>query len=499
MTKIIYAAFVILVMTAFVGCSHDHDPGETELKYGSNSVTQYTDSTEIFMEYPALVINNEAKFLIHLTDLKNFKAVSKGLLTVEFTNQKGTKFSLTEDKPARAGIYTPVVKFTEPGNYKMILSLKGKQVSDKIIIDNIVVYANKSEVPLEEKESLSSISFLKEQQWKIDFANESVIKRKMQKSVVATGEIKAKPELFSKVVSPIEGIILSKNNRNLKSIGAFVKEGDILLNISPSVNASISIQKIKNDFLLSKSEYERVQNLFDKKAVSQKRLNETKFDFESKQVIYNSLIDQIKITENGYSVIAPIDGFIENLNFDLGDQIISGQELFTILNPHKLILKVNVPSSQFETANNSIDASFKVEGINSEFRISLLNGKKLSVAASLNEVNRTVPVYFEFNNPQNKIKVGMYAEVYVKVGKENEYTSIPESAIINEDGLHTAYVQTEGEAFEKRILKTGIIDNGYVQVISGLEVGERVVTIGAYQVRLAVLSPESAIGHGHAH
>ena len=65
MTKIIYAAFVILVMTAFVGCSHDHDPGETELKYGSNSVTQYTDSTEIFMEYPALVINNEAKFLIH--------------------------------------------------------------------------------------------------------------------------------------------------------------------------------------------------------------------------------------------------------------------------------------------------------------------------------------------------------------------------------------------------------------------------------------------------
>lgn len=508
MTKIIYAASVILVMTAIVGCSHDHDPGETELEHSSNSVTKYTDSTETFMEYPALVINNEAKFLIHLTDLKNFKAVTKGVLTVEFTNQKGTNLSLTEEKPARAGIYTPVVKFTEPGNYKMIISLKGKQVSDKIIIDDIVVYANESEVPHEparlhgqggEEESSSSISFLKEQQWKIDFANEPVIKRKMQKSVVATGEIKVKPELFSKVVSPIEGIVLSKNNRNLKSIGAFVKEGDILLNISPSADASISIQKIKNDFLLSKSEYERVQNLFDKKAVSQKRLNETKFDFESKQVSYNSLIDQIKITETGFAVIAPIDGYIENFNFVLGDQIISGQELFTIINPRRLILKVNVPSSQFEAANNSIDASFKVEGINSEFRISLLNGKKISVAASLNEANRTVPVYFEFNNPQNKIKVGMYAEVYVKVGKENEYTSIPEGAIINEDGLHTAYVQTEGEAFEKRILKTGIIDNGYVQVISGLEVGERVVTVGAYQVRLAVLSPESAIGHGHAH
>ena len=128
-----------------------------------------------------------------------------------------------------------------------------------------------------------------------------------------------------------------------------------------------------------------------------------------------------------------------------------------------------------------------------------LRFKKLSVAASLNEANRTVPVYFEFNNPQNKIKVGMYAEVYLKVGKANEYISIPESTIINEDGLHTSYVQIEGEAFEKRILKTGIIDNGYVQVIDGLKVGERVVTVGAYQVRLAALSPESAIGQGHVH
>ena len=93
----------------------------------------------------------------------------------------------------------------------------------------------------------------------------------------------------------------------------------------------------------------------------------------------------------------------------------------------------------------------------------------------------------------------MYTEVFIKVGKEFECTSIPESAIINEDGLHTAYIQTEGESFEKRIIKTGIIENGYVQVIDGLKVGERVVTDGSYQVRLAALSPESAIGQGHVH
>jgi RND family efflux transporter MFP subunit len=431
--------------------------------------------------------------------MKDFKAVNQGTLKVEFTNNSGTNLSLTEDNPTRPGIYTPVVNFKESGNYTMSMVLRGNQVSDRIVVNNVIVYSSENEIPQDEESSSSSISFLKEQQWKIDFANEPVIERKMQKSVVATGEIKPKPELFSKVVSPIEGIVLSKNNENLKSVGSFVKVGDILINLSPTANASTNIQKIKNDFLLAKSEFERASNLLEKKAISQKRFDEAKFDFESKNASYNSLLDQINITEKGYSVISPISGYIENINFNLGDQTISGQELFTIINPNRLLLKANVPSSNFEIANNSQDASFKVEGSDYEYVISLLNGKKQSVSASLNKENRTIPVYFEFNNPQNKLKAGMYAQVFVKTGDLIEGVSIPESAIINEDGLHTAYVQIEGESFEKRILETGIIDGGYVQVLNGLNVGERVVTTGAYQVKLAALSPESAIGQGHVH
>ncbi|MBU2491190.1 MAG: efflux RND transporter periplasmic adaptor subunit [Bacteroidetes bacterium] len=494
--------YIILfaVVFAFLGaCSNEHDHEAEVHEHGGTSVTQYTDSTEIFMEYPALVVNGEAKFLVHLTDLKNFKAVTQGILTVVFTNGSGTKLSLTEDKPVRDGIYTPIIKFPEPGNYTMNITLKGKQVNDNIVVNDVKVYSNENEIPHEEETASAGISFLKEQQWKIDFDNEPVVKRIMQKSVLATGEIKPKLEYFAKIVSPLSGIVLNKNNSNLKSIGAFVKKGEVLLNISPSADASLNIQEIKNNFLLAKSEYERAQNLYEKKAVPQKRLHEAKFDFESKQLSYNSLADQIKITENGYSIISPIDGYIEMINFNLGDQINSGRELFTVINPNRLILKANVPSTQIEAAVNSNNASFFIEGINGDFRISDLNGKKISVAAGLDEANRTIPVYFEFNNPQNKIKIGMYAEVYLMIDSGNEYLAIPESAIIDEDGLHTAYVQAEGEAFEKRILKTGITDRGYVQILEGLKVGERVVTQGAYQVRLAALSPESAIGQGHVH
>ena len=69
---------------------------------------------------------------------------------------------------------------------------------------------------------------------------------------------------------------------------------------------------------------------------------------------------------------------------------------------------------------------------------------------------------------------------------------------MEEDGRPIAFVQVAGETFQKRDLTTGIRDGDWVQVLSGVGEGERVVTKGAYAIRLASVS--SAIpAHGHVH
>ena len=75
---------------------------------------------------------------------------------------------------------------------------------------------------------------------------------------------------------------------------------------------------------------------------------------------------------------------------------------------------------------------------------------------------------------------------------------IPASALVEEQGIFYVYVQTEGESFQKREIKTGANDGEKVQVLSGLSEGERVVTKGAYQIKL---SPASGAlpTHGHEH
>jgi multidrug efflux pump subunit AcrA (membrane-fusion protein) len=75
---------------------------------------------------------------------------------------------------------------------------------------------------------------------------------------------------------------------------------------------------------------------------------------------------------------------------------------------------------------------------------------------------------------------------------------IPLSAIVDEDGQPVAYVELEGELFERRPLKVGTRQGDLVQIVEGLKPGDRVVTRGAYNIRLQAASG-AVPAHGHAH
>jgi multidrug efflux pump subunit AcrA (membrane-fusion protein) len=87
---------------------------------------------------------------------------------------------------------------------------------------------------------------------------------------------------------------------------------------------------------------------------------------------------------------------------------------------------------------------------------------------------------------------------HVWTGEAETGVAVPETALIDDGGQTIAFVMADGEHFDRRIVRTGIRDAGFVHVASGIAEGERVVTRGAYLVRLAASRPTEA-GHGHAH
>ena len=85
----------------------------------------------------------------------------------------------------------------------------------------------------------------------------------------------------------------------------------------------------------------------------------------------------------------------------------------------------------------------------------------------------------------------MALNVYVETAHSADALVVPVAALVDEDGRTIAFVQVSGETFDKRDLTLGMRDGAFVQVLAGLTAGERVVTKGAYAIRLASVSASS--------
>ena len=169
--RLLYAALCVAFL---VGCTddhgHEHAPDGSHVEHaahtdaseedhsdgahghapGAIAITLWTERTELFMEYPVLIIDEEAEFLAHLTDLRDFSPVIEGKLVCTFKKPDGTTVRVTAERPSRPGIFIPVVTFSEPGVYAMELRLVGPQVEDLIHVADVQVYRSASEAPHEQ-------------------------------------------------------------------------------------------------------------------------------------------------------------------------------------------------------------------------------------------------------------------------------------------------------------------------------------------------------------
>jgi multidrug efflux pump subunit AcrA (membrane-fusion protein) len=107
-----------------------------------------------------------------------------------------------------------------------------------------------------------------------------------------------------------------------------------------------------------------------------------------------------------------------------------------------------------------------------------------------------VPIIFEFDN-RGSIVGGTYAEVYLLGKGSRNAISLPIEAITEEQGVYYVYIQVDEDGYMKRQVELGDNNGERVEILSGVNAGERVVTKGAYNVKMAATSTE--IPHGHQH
>jgi len=154
----------ILTCSALVtlgGCGGaDHDEVVTAEPAGG-AVTLWTDSTELFMEHPALIVGVPDKFAVHLTDLTDFAPLRSGRIVLRFQPKDGgAPVDVTQEVPRAPGIYGPAPEFQRAGVYDLTIVVESPQARDTLHVNGLRVYPTVAEAPREEEGNEGGISFL---------------------------------------------------------------------------------------------------------------------------------------------------------------------------------------------------------------------------------------------------------------------------------------------------------------------------------------------------
>lgn len=527
MTRLPLVALLSALLAAACGSDHEHGGGGGHADHGDHGhgggdelpaqvVTEWTDESELFMEYDPFVVGKETRFLAHVTVLAGFQPVREGAASVTVMMKGGSAEKLTVDRPARAGIFIPVFTPKQAGECSLIVEINSPTLVDRIEAGPCTIFPDEAaaKAALGGEEDGGGISFLKEQQWVIDFATAEVVSRELQPGVRVNAEIRAVPDREARLTAPTDGRIALATP--VPMLGTAVKKGQLLATIQPTVTASGNYGSLEADVDAATAELaaatvqrDRLTRLVADEAVPRRRLD----DAEAEVKVARARLDAARMrlqsynasaqggagtTRGAFRVRAPIDGTLVDVRVTSGENVAGGALLFTVIDLDRVWVTGRVFEADLSKLDDTSAAWFQIEGRDDVFEIGGDSGRLVTVGSVIDPKTRTVPVVFEVGNEARALRIGQFAALTIATGKPVTALAVPESALLQDGGQWIAYVQPEGESFVRRVVQTGVQSRGWVEVRGGLTSGERVVTTGAYDVKLAA-SAGSAPAHGHSH
>ena len=357
-------------------------------------------------------------------------------------------------------------------------------------------------------------------------------------TVSATGKIQ--PEVEVKISSEVSGEIIELPFKE----GQQVKKGALLVKVNPdliqsAVNRSqASYQNVRSgldqaDASLkeAKANYDRSKSLFERGVISKADWDRSIAAYETAQASRSSAyysvqsaaasVNEAKDNLSRTTIYAPMSGTISLLNVELGERVVgtqqmAGTEILRVANLKNMEVEVDVNENDIvkvqigDSTIVEVDAYLKKEfkGVVTEIANSAAGTLTADQVTNFKVKVRILEESYQDiieGKPENfsPFRPGMTATVDVITDKRSKSVAVPISAIViktdtssvkkslkvsdteeikpeNEEKFECVFVNNSGEA-KLRVVKTGIQDDTNIEIISGLEEGDEIIT-GPYNV-----------------
>lgn len=491
-------------------------PGST-ITHFARAGTDDTE-TELFVEFGPLIVGQDTPFAAHLTDCGElWTAVAEGRLEVELGGGGGPVERFVASAPSVPGIFRPVARPAAAGTRSLRITLTRGARAHVHDLGEIRVWASLKEAQKAlgqeaEEGDDGSISFLKEQAWRLDFALAEVKEQVLSPTLRVFGELLPRSDGQARVSASASGRLVGASG-GLPVVGDRVERGQLLAEVVPSVGgggnlAAILLQQDKARIAVgvAEREVERVRGLVEQGAIPARRQQEAESSLARARAELagaERLLAQHQGTVSGgrapggLRITAPITGVVTEVPVVAGSFVEEGETLFSVVDTSHLWLAARVPESQRGRAAVVSGGTFRTP----DGQWHRLPESAVGHAPSpvLDVVDRTFPLRVPLENPDGALAAGTHVLVDLAVGEPEPRRVMPRSAVVYEQGVPVVYVMTEGESFVRRVVHARGEVGDLVLVQEGVEVGERVVSTGALYVKLASLGGGAAPAHGHVH
>ncbi|MFT5513667.1 MAG: cobalt-zinc-cadmium efflux system membrane fusion protein [Bacteroidia bacterium] len=508
--KYIFVLFTVFLVTSCQqNKGHNHDAegnhiGEnTSDNVPRQDYTIWSSKSELFVEFPALIVGKQSKFAAHFTILDKHQAVSTGTVTVSLIQgKKGVRQTVND--PSSPGIFTPILAPTRAGISELQFILITEKYTDTLTVMQVQVFPDlktAQEIIGKDEERGGNITFFKEQAWKMEFQTEMVRRKQVFESISTSGKWQISPGNSQTLIANANGNVQFRKKRMLS--GESIEKGEVIMTISghgfTSNNLNSQLEVAKADFLQAETEYERKKKLCEEKIVPQSEFEKVAQKYEVAKSQYEALSkgrSSSGFTSGIRNILAPVSGYLKQVNVVNGSFVNEGDELFVINNSKPNVLEIQVGAqhaSKLKDIKNIWFRTYDDQWCNLDDQ----NGMILSIDQSVSTAKPNISVYAQVKEEVN-MPQGGFSEVTLSIGEGITGILISESALMEDYGKYSVIVQLSGESFERRNVLIGNRNGGEIEIVSGLKDNEVIVTKGAYQVKMQAMSGQ-APPHGHAH
>ncbi len=301
--------------------------------------------------------------------------------------------------------------------------------------------------------------------------------KSIEKYIETTGTVNPVKEISKRSEIAGKYMLLTNPNTGKKyALGDYVKEGDKIIELQDKeYENNLKINSLKLNLEITKQTFEKQQSLYEKGGVTLSELKNAEINYINADYNYKDALLRLE----KMLIKAPFSGVIVDLPYYTPTTKIDANSLmFKLMDYSKLYMEINLAEKDL----GYIKPGQNVKITNYTIPNDTLTGKITQISPAIDADTRSFKTIININNKNLLMRPGMFAKGEIIVASADSTIVIPKDVILSKQRGNTVFVVDKALA-QERVVTFGLENPNEVQIISGLEKGDRLVIKGFETLR----------------